>query len=211
MDPSERHAAHNEIISLILRGIAAILFGVAALFWPGITLMILLYLFSAFIIVSGLITFIGGLVHLYGGNRSPFARAVTIVIGIIEIGIGVYLIRNTTVSFTVLILLIAFALIVRGVLEIVAGLFEKRSARHRIFESLVGVLAIVAGIILLFQPATAGIAFVWLIGLYALISGPILIAIAFAVRNELQPFPVIPRPAPKAESTPRPPASKNKK
>ena len=31
---------------LVLRGVVAILFGIAAVFWPGITLVTLLYLFS---------------------------------------------------------------------------------------------------------------------------------------------------------------------
>ena len=39
--------------ALVLGGVATIIFGVAAVFWPGITLLVLLYLFSAYALVSG--------------------------------------------------------------------------------------------------------------------------------------------------------------
>jgi uncharacterized membrane protein HdeD (DUF308 family) len=41
--------------AMLLRGIAAVLFGLAALFWPGITALVLLLVISAWAIVTGLL------------------------------------------------------------------------------------------------------------------------------------------------------------
>ena len=106
-----------------------------------------------------------------------------VVLGVLEIGVGVYLLRHPLVSFTTLILLIAFALIIRGVIDIVAGLFEGGSAMRRTVMVIGGLLAGIAGVVLLFQPASGGVAFVWILGLYALLTGPMLIALALDIKN----------------------------
>jgi len=48
--------------AMVLRGIAAVLFGLAALFWPGMTLLVLLVVFAVYALVDGLLA---GLVVLF--------------------------------------------------------------------------------------------------------------------------------------------------
>ena len=163
--------------SVVLRGVLATLFGIAAVFWPDLTLTTLVYLFSAYILVSGLIDLVFGVGRLFGSDRAVLSRFLAVIGGLIEIGVGVYLIRHPAVTFATFILLIAFALIARGLFEIVEGLFEEGPSFHRLIMILVGLVAILAGIVVLFQPESAGIAFVWILGLYALITGPLLIAL----------------------------------
>lgn len=165
--------------ALLTRGIAATLFGIAAVFWPGITLVTLVYLFSAYILVNGLIGLVGSMV---GGNETT-SRVLGVIVSVLEIGVGVYLLRHPGVSFATLVLLIGFSLIVLGVFDVVAGLFGGSSATQKMLTIIAGVLAAIAGIVVLFQPASAGVAFVWIVGLYALISGPVLIALALDVKN----------------------------
>lgn len=167
--------------SILLRGIMATLFGIAAVFWPGMTLVTLVYLFGGFILASGLVGLISGLV---AGKDTVMNRAMVVIISLIEIGVGVYLLRHPMVSFGTLVLLIGFTLIVRGVIDVVGGLFESgASATYRLLTVIGGLLAGLAGVIILFQPAAAGVAFVWLLGLYALLAGPLLIALSFDVKN----------------------------
>ena len=90
--------------ALALRGIFAILFGIAAVFWPGITLVTLVYLFSAFILASGLVTLVTGLADASKEKNSILSLALTVILGIVEIGVGVYLLRHVTVAFATLIL-----------------------------------------------------------------------------------------------------------
>lgn len=168
---------------LVLRGVFAILFGIAAVFWPGLTVVTLLYLFAAFVLVSGLVELVLGIVHVGTPGTSVVTKVLVLLLGMLQIGVGVYLLRHPHVTFTTLILLIGFTLIVRGVFEAVEGLFQDGSGLYRTVNVIVGALAVLAGIVVLFQPRTASVAFVWIIGLYALISGPMLIAAAMDARN----------------------------
>lgn len=167
--------------ALLFRGIAAVLFGIAAVFWPGITLVTLVYLFSAYILASGLITLVSSLVS---GDETWTTRLLAMVIAVIEIGVGVYLLRHPSVTFKTLILLIGFVLVIRGVIDIVSGLFTSGvGATQKLITVVTGGLAAVVGVIMLFQPAASGVAFVWILGLYALIAGPLLIAMSLDVKN----------------------------
>jgi len=169
--------------ALTLQGIAAILFGIAAVFWPGLTLKTLVYLFGAFILVAGIIQLITSLGRVTNADSSILTRVVAVLLGLLELALGVYLLRHPTVTFGTLILLIGFMLIVRGVFEVIGGLFEEGPSLYRIVMIVVGLLGVLVGVIVLFQPVASGVAFVWLLGLYALIAGPLLIAGAVETNN----------------------------
>jgi len=156
--------------------VIAILFGIAAVFWPGITLLTLLYLFSVFLLIGGIFELVYGIGRLGNGETSVLTRILTPLIGLLQMGVGVYLLRHPHVTFGVFILLIGFTLIVRGVFEVVEGLFEEGPSIYRVVMIIIGLLAVLAGILILFQPKAAGVAFVWILGLYALISGALLLA-----------------------------------
>lgn len=179
MNVSEKRFIAEYWWVLSLRGALAVLFGIAAVFWPGLTLLTLLYLFSAYILVSGIID----IVH---GVSSIFKRAswfLVLILGFAELGVGVYLLRHPHVVFATFILLIGFMLIVRGVFEGVAAFSDSISSTNRVLMLIASIIAVVAGIILLFQPASAGVAFVWILGLYALLVGPILIALSLDLKK----------------------------
>lgn len=118
MDPKE--LARDLWGTLLLRGVLAVLFGIAAVFWPALTLVTLVYLFSAYVVVTGVVNVVQGVMSM----KSPMMWYLTLVIGLVELGVGVYLLRHTDVSFATLILLIGFTLVIRGVLEVVAAFMD---------------------------------------------------------------------------------------
>lgn len=170
--------ATNLSSSLVLRGILVILFGAAAVFWPGLTLVTLVYLFSALVLLNGVVDLIFGLGGLFNSSKSFSTRVLPLLFGVIQVGVGVYLIRHPHVSFATLILLIGFTLIIRGVFEVVEGIFEEGSPLYKSGSVVMGVLAAIAGVLVLFQPRASGVAFVWILGVYALVVGPMMIAVA---------------------------------
>lgn len=180
MNAAEKRFISEYWWTLTLRGVIAILFGVAAVFWPGLTILTLLYLFGAYILVAGILDIIHGI----GGVSRQSSWFLILILGALELGVGVYLLRHPGVTFTTLVLLIGFILIIRGVMEGVAALGSgASSATNRVLMLFASVIAIAAGIIMLFQPAKGGVAFVWVLGLYALIIGPLMIAMSLDLKK----------------------------
>ncbi len=170
--------------SLVLQGVLAILFGIAAVFWPGLTLVTLVYLFSSFILITGLVDLVFGIKNLGDSQKSVFSRFGGVLLGVLQLGVGVYLLRHPHVSFATFILLIGFTLIVRGLVEIVLGLFERgNSALFKMVMIVGGLISLAVGIIVLLQPVASGVAFVWILGWYALITGPMFIALGSDARK----------------------------
>lgn len=163
----------------LLQGVLAILFGIAAVFWPGLTLVTLVYLFGAFILIWGLSDLVKGLMSI--GHKSSWW--LTVVLGLAGVAVGVYLIRHPQTSFDLFILLSGFLLIIRGVLDVVGSIIERDTATARTLWVLAGLAGVIAGIVLLSYPVQSSVAFVWVLGLYALLSGPLMIALSFDVRN----------------------------
>lgn len=166
----------------IAEGVAAVLFGIAAVFWPGITLITLVYLFSAFILAWGVVGIVNGILSI----KSRSTWWLTLLFGILATGVGVYLVRHTNVSFKTFILLIGFTLIIRGLFDILSVFIESAPATAKVLWSIAGIAGILVGIIILNQPVAGGVAFVWILGLYALISGPLMIALSLDIHNELK-------------------------
>lgn len=166
----------------VVGGILTMLFGIAALFWPGITLVTFVYLFSAYVLVWGVVSVVQGFVGMTKAERLWW---LSLLFGFFAIGVGVYLVRHPFVSFATLILLTGFTFIIRGVVDIVVGIFsDGQSAGGKLLAIIAGVLGVLAGVLLLMQPVSAGVAFVWVIGLYALLFGPLLTALAIDSRNQ---------------------------
>lgn len=173
--------------ALALRGMASILFGIVAVFWPGLTLVTLVYIFGAYVLASGLVNLVIGLTNLGGGSDTFWGRILLLLLGFGEVAVGVYLLRHPLVTFTTLILIIGIVLIVRGLFDLFAGVFGEGGATYKAVMIIGGIIAALAGVVLLFQPASAGVAFVWILGLYALITGPLLVAMAFEAKNGPRP------------------------
>lgn len=171
---------------LTFRGILAVLFGLVAVIWPDITLGTLIYLFAAFILISGLVMLISGFVDLFASDKSVINKVLEILIGVLEIGVGVFLLRNTAIGAATVALIIGFTILIRGVLDVIAGLFEDEGAMTKVLTVLIGVLGFIAGIFILRYPISGAVAFVWVLGLYALLSGAMLIVLAISTHNELK-------------------------
>lgn len=168
--------------ALVLRGVAGILFGIAAVFWPALTLVVLVYLFSIYILVSGVVGMVESVVHLTH-KQSWFWK---MVLGILELGVGVYLVRHPGVSFATFVLVAGLVLIARGVFEGIMALVDEYSATNKMLMIIGAVLSVLIGIVILLQPVAGGVAFVWVLGLYALVTGPIWIALALDVKHTVE-------------------------
>jgi uncharacterized membrane protein HdeD (DUF308 family) len=161
--------------ALALRGLFALLFGIAALFWPAITLIVLVWLFGAYALVDGVFGVVAGL-SLAGQHRQWWLLLVEGIVGIVA-GLGAFL--WTGITALALLYLIAAWAIVTGVFEIVAA-FE----RSEWWLGLSGLLSVLFGLLLVLFPGAGALSVVWIIGFYSLVFGVLMLVHAFQARNQ---------------------------
>jgi len=166
---------------LMLRGLALLLFGLVAVFWPGLTLIALAAAFAAYLLVTGVINIITSI--RAQGRRSLWF--LTLLLGLAEIGVAIYLLKSGLVLAT-FIALIGIVLIVLGILEIIAAFEPGEDPGRRFLLVVGGALALIAGFFVLQYPVSSGLAFVWILGAWGIIAGAIEIAMALSVRARFE-------------------------
>jgi uncharacterized membrane protein HdeD (DUF308 family) len=168
---------------LALRGVIAIVFGVLAVSWPGITLMALVALFAVYALLSGAVSVIGAV-----RNRSRDDNWwLLLLVGLVSIGAGVVAIVHPGLTALVLVLVMGANALVTGVLDIAAAIRLRKSMRGEWLMILNGVASIVFGILVFLFPGAGALALVWLISLYALITGVLMLALSLRLRTKATP------------------------
>ncbi|MEV4800871.1 HdeD family acid-resistance protein [Nonomuraea sp. NPDC049421] len=162
---------------LLVRGIAAVIFGILALIWPGLTLLALVIFFGAYALVSGIFALFAGFRH---GARS---RAWLIFSGIIGIVAGLVALAWPGITSIALLFVVAVWAIVSGVSEIVAGIQLRKRIDNEWLLILGGALSVIFGVLLLARPGAGLLSLAWLIGIFAVLYGIAMIALAFRVKN----------------------------
>lgn len=162
---------------LALRGLAAIAFGIMAFAWPGITLLTLVLLFSAYAVVNGILTMVQAFSCRQGRSGS------LVLEGVISLLAGIVAFLMPGITTLALLALIAAWAIVSGIFEIVAAIRLRKVIEHEWLLVLAGILSILLGIALIVRPAATALALVWWVASFAIVFGVLLVALAFRVRS----------------------------
>ena len=164
---------------LLLRGIAAIVFGVLAFIWPGLTLLTLVILYGAFAIVDGVLA----LAAVFGRTGRDVPKWWLVLTGVIDIGAGLIALFWPGITALVLIIFIGAWAIVRGVMEIIAAIQLRKEIEGEWLLILAGVLSVLFGLGVLIYPGAGAVALAWLIGIYAIAIGVVMIMLAIRLRK----------------------------
>jgi uncharacterized membrane protein HdeD (DUF308 family) len=167
-----------------LRGAAAVLFGLMALVWPGITLFALVLLFGAYAVVDGGFTLVAALGRQGQVEATGGSRALLIAQGIAGILIGVLAFVWPGITALALLWVIAAWAVVTGVLEIAAAVRLRRELRREWLLALSGTLSVLFGILLVGWPAAGALTLVVLIGVAAIVFGAALLALGLRLRRK---------------------------
>lgn len=159
---------------LALRGVLAILFAICAFIWPGLTLAVLVLLWGAFALVDGIVALIGGI------QARWWAAA---IFGLLGIAAGVLTLLWPGITAFALLMVIASWAIVRGAFEIAAAIRLRKEIAGEWILILSGIVAIVFGVYVVLFPALGALSVVWLIGLWSLAAGILMLSLAFRVRR----------------------------
>ena len=167
--------------TVTIRGVIAIIFGIIALAWPGITVLALVTVFGAYAFLDGILALVTTFQAVEHRLRWwPFALE-----GVIGILIGVITFARPIVTAVVIVLYIAWWAILTGILELVAAVRLRRAIRGEWALAAAGVLSIILGLLLLTHPAAGAVSVVWVIGAYALVFGALLVALGMRLRRGL--------------------------
>lgn len=163
----------------LLRGIFAILFGVIAWLWPGLTLETLVLFFGAFALVSGVFQVFAA----FAGRSQHEQWWLLLLEGLLGIAVGFLTWRAPGITALALVLYIAAWALVTGVLEIVAAIRLRKEIEGEFWLGLSGLLSVGFAVLLMISPGAGALALLWIIAAYAVVFGVFLILLAFRVRR----------------------------
>jgi uncharacterized membrane protein HdeD (DUF308 family) len=159
----------------LLRGILAVLFGIFALISP-------LAAFGALVLVFGVWAFIDGIDAL-AMSISGWRSWQFLVAGLVGIGVGILTFFRPGFTAFALYAAIAAWSIARGILEIAVAIELRKAIKGELWMVLAGITSLLFGVLLILLPAAGVLALAWLIGVYALIFGLMMIALSVRLRG----------------------------
>jgi uncharacterized membrane protein HdeD (DUF308 family) len=174
--------------AIALRGLVAVLFGIAAFVWPGITLWVLVALFGAYALVDGIFAVVEAFRR--GVERERWWGL--LFEGIAGIAIGILTFTWPGLTAMGLLYLIAFWAIVTGVFEVITAIRLRHEIRGEWMMALIGILSVAFGFLLVAFPLTGALSVVLIIGAFAFATGALMIALGFKLRSLRHPGGEIP-------------------
>jgi uncharacterized membrane protein HdeD (DUF308 family) len=164
--------------SLILVGVVAVVAGIFAIAWPGVTILALVILFADYAFADA---------GLQGardfGSRSAGPVLGHLLLGLVDLAAGVFALAWPAPTAYVLVIVVAAWALVGGFAEVFAGFQIGESAGMRAMFILSGLVSVAFGVLLFARPGVGAVTLALLFGLYALIYGFSQISVGIQVRH----------------------------
>ena len=164
---------------LLLRGAFAILFGIVALAYPGITLGSLVLYFAVFAFVDG----ISNVFHAFFGREETESWWVLMFEGLLGIAFGVITFQAPGITTLMLLLYIGFWAISTGVLRIILAVSLRHEITGEWWMALGGLVSILFGLSMVSRPGAGALAVLTVIGIWSIVTGFSLVFLAFKVKS----------------------------
>jgi uncharacterized membrane protein HdeD (DUF308 family) len=165
---------------LMVRGAISITLGVLAMAWPGITIAVLVGIFALYAILDGTTNIVLGLSRSHGRSWAHVAQ------GVIGVAAGVLSIIWPDVTALVLVLFIGAWAILTGALELVAAVRLRKVIKGEWLLVLSGVLSLIFGVLVFAFPQAGAISIAWLLAIYAVAAGVVLVTLGLRLRTSVQ-------------------------
>jgi uncharacterized membrane protein HdeD (DUF308 family) len=173
------HALAKSWWLVLLRGIAAIIFGILAFAWPGITLLTLVILYGAWALVDG----VCALIAAFSNRERVVPTWWLIVVGLAGIAAGLVTFFWPGVTAVVLVLFIGAWSLVHGIFEIIGAIRLRKEIDNEWWLILAGALSVIFGLIVLAAPGAGALGLIWAIGAYSIVFGALLVGLSFRLRQ----------------------------
>jgi uncharacterized membrane protein HdeD (DUF308 family) len=172
------HALAKNWWLLLLRGIAAVVFGILAFAWPGLTLLTLIFLYGAYALADGVIAIIAAIT----GN-APAGRWWLAIAGVLGIAVGAFTFMLPGMTALILLFTMAGWAVAIGVLQIIGAIRLRKEIDNEWLLILSGAVSVLFGLAVMLHPGAGALALVWVIGMYAIIAGVLYIGLAFRLKK----------------------------
>jgi uncharacterized membrane protein HdeD (DUF308 family) len=163
----------------LVRGLAALAFGLVALLYPGATLVTLVLFYGAFALLDGVFA----VVSAVRGKEGMGPRWWLALVGVLGIAAGVATYLWPGITALALLTVIGVWALLYGLSEIVGAIRLRKEIDNEWMLMIHGALAVLFGLMVLVRPGSGALALIWLIASFALVSGVLLIALAFRLRK----------------------------
>lgn len=164
---------------VLIRGIAAVLFGIAILFtWPGLVVQTMVLVFAVYAFVDGIFAVINAIQH-----RSTPRWWVMLLEGAIGIlaGIGAFLFPGGVVL--TLLYIVAFWAVFTGFAQVVTAIQVRKEIDNEWMLIIGGIASIIFGFLIVLYPGAAILTILNILGILAIIWGVMLVILAFRLRG----------------------------
>ncbi len=165
--------------TLLLRGILAILLGIIAINNVGLTALAIFVWFVFYAIADGIFHVYMSIVYRHDTKH----WWVGLLSGLLSIAFGIAAFMWPQITAYVLLVFIAARAIIDGVLGIVQAIQLRKEVKGEWLLIVGGVAAVLFGIWMFFNPKQGGVALLWIIAVYAIVTGVILVIQAFRMRG----------------------------
>jgi len=171
----------REGMAVGLAGILFFIFGLLLLITPAITIDSTVFVLGLLLVVSGLLKLYEGLVKCSGTDFAGYLvimGLIAIIAGGIMLAIPEAVTGGVILMFGLLALMLAIIAIASGLGQVAYSLKKPKS---RFVPLVVGILLVLLGLFMLFNPLAAGLALVSMIGLFVIAYGVLLMAFSWYI------------------------------
>jgi uncharacterized membrane protein HdeD (DUF308 family) len=164
--------------SALLSGILAVILGILALTWPGITIVVAAIFFGAYLLVTGF----AQVLFAFSLHVSAGGRVLLFISGAAALILAVLCFRSLAQSILLLAIWIGVGFIFRGVATAVSAISDP-TLPGRWWEIFIGGISLLAGVVMLASPFQSIATLTIVVGIWLIVIGVFEVVSSFGIRK----------------------------
>lgn len=177
-----RSAINGIRVALGISGVAAVILGVVLLVWPVKTLAVFAVFLGIYFVIAGIMRLAIG---IFSRGTSGGMRALNIILGVLLVIAGVIALRNVTAAAVTLAIFAVAFIGIGWIIEGVMNIAESSRVPNKGWAITYGIISILAGIVVLFLPASSAVFLVIFAAVALIVLGVVGIVRAFTFGRDV--------------------------